>query len=528
MNRRLNSELSSYGSLATMSTRTNSDNHLEDFRDTEKGSIASTDQSFLNDKYSKYSNGLSDRDRFHMAVQDAGLNAFGVVAVDVWLLDENDGKFVHADGGWWRYKHFLPKSPHALERVENSSLRDYVPPSPQIPGAGLAGHFWSLSSVNDTSCNWIDIQTITSDPDQPPYLRMQMLEEAGFGKATGVPFHIGEHHKGVVLYLARPTASTSALMDECNDSFLRFAAYNIGATSALNVFRKASVEAREKRVNQKFRHVILKFSGVRAFLGHMRSPVDEVETTPRRVSKWKSFRQSFSNSFRAGLSIDSIKKSLTSAKDKTSKRCSLLVNKSAGGGLSPPPGMRTGQTLWTFFGSLISLLILSRLLDTFNNGMKVLGPFGALMTLLYGLTPAPASQPRNALYGQSVSISIALLMELCTFLPDWFRVPFAVSLAIATMSKLGITHPPAGASAVIFSTMNIENKWSFFLLLLLGNAVVILLATLVNNLSEKRQYPIYWEFGVGRCVQWIKDHLHVNKKELGNPPKEAPLKLMDN
>eukprot|EP00521_Asterionellopsis_glacialis_P007813 CAMPEP_0195287770 /NCGR_PEP_ID=MMETSP0707-20130614/4695_1 /TAXON_ID=33640 /ORGANISM="Asterionellopsis glacialis, Strain CCMP134" /LENGTH=510 /DNA_ID=CAMNT_0040347555 /DNA_START=149 /DNA_END=1681 /DNA_ORIENTATION=- len=468
-------------------------------------------------------NEISNKDRLHIAVQDAGLNAFGVVAVDVWLLDENDGKFVHADGGWWRYKHFLPKSPHALERVENSSLGDYVPASPQIPGAGLAGYFWSLSSINDTSCTWIDIHTITSDPDQPPYLRTQILEEAGFGKATGVPFNIGGHHKGVVLYLARPTANTSALMDECNDSFLRFAAYNIGATSILNVFRKACAEARERRTTKKFQNSVLKFSAFGAFLGRMNNPVDEVEESPRKLSKWKSFQQSVSDSFRVGLSIHSIKKALTSAKAKTSKRCSLLVTKSAGGGLKPPPAMHTRETLWTFFGSLISLLILSRLLDTFNNGMKVLGPFGALMTLLYGLTPAPASQPRNALYGQSVSISIALLVEMCTFLPDWFRVPFAVSLAIAAMSKLGITHPPAGASAVIFSTLDVENKWSFFLLLLLGNVVVILLATLVNNLSCKRQYPIYWEFGVDRCVGWIKDHLRDNRKEL----ESLPNKLID-
>jgi len=499
--------------------------HLEDgsssCHDIEKGSTWTAPDTL--EAYNK----ISDRDRLHMAVQDAGLNAFGVVAVDVWLLDESDGKFIHADGGWWRYKHFVPKSPDALERIENSSLPNYIPPSPQIPGAGLAGYFWSLSSPSDTNCTWIDIHTITSDPDQPPYLRMQMLEKAGFGKATGVPFNVGGHHKGVVLYLARPNARTSALLEETNDAFMRYAAHNIGSTAALNMFRKASESAREKRVASKFRKIVLRFSIVRAFIGNMQNPIEEVDDkVERRMSKWKSFRNSLSQSFRAGLSIDIIKKSLISLKDDTSERCLKLVRKSAGGNLQPPPAMHFDQTMWTFFGSFISLLILSRLLDTFKNGMKVLGPFGALMTLLYGLTPAPASQPRNALYGQSVSISIALLMEMCTFLPDWFRVPFAVSLAIATMSKLGITHPPAGASAVIFSTMDVDNKWSFFLLLLLGNVVVILLATLVNNLSEKRQYPIYWEFGVGSIVERFKGRFLVDKKEKGIPSQKIDILSM--
>mmetsp|Transcript_28467 Transcript_28467/g.42079 ORF Transcript_28467/g.42079 Transcript_28467/m.42079 type:complete len:590 (+) Transcript_28467:189-1958(+) len=461
---------------------------------------------------------ISDRDRLHRAIEDAGSNAFGVIAVDVWLLDDNDGKFVHADGGWWRYQHFLPASPEALERVENFSLKNYVPASPQIPGAGLAGYFWSLATVHDTKCTWIDIHTITSDPDQPPYLRMQMLEEAGFGKATGVPFNINGTHKGVVLYLARPTASRRALGDETNDAFLRYAAHNIGATSALNHFRKASTTARKERVASKFRRVRTRFSVVQAFLGRYVEEKDDDEypekaRRTRKGFKLKSFKAV--RSFRRTISKANLKGAIVSTKEKVSKRCHLLVNKAAGGGLKPPPSMNWKQTVWTFFGCLVTLLSIASLLDAFNNGMVVLGPFGALMTLIYGLTPAPASQPRNALFGQSVSISIAVLMGMCdTFLPDWFRIPFAVSLAIATMSKLGITHPPAGASAVIFSTMKIDSKGYYFLLLLMGNVLAISLATLVNNLSEKRQYPIYWEFGVDSLIQGLKDHLCVEKKEI--------------
>jgi hypothetical protein len=57
--------------------------------------------------------------------------------------------------------------------------------------------------------------------------------------------------------------------------------------------------------------------------------------------------------------------------------------------VQPPPGFTWIQSLHTFFGVLVTLLILTninRRLRT-NHGDDVaivLGPFGALMTLIYG------------------------------------------------------------------------------------------------------------------------------------------------
>ena len=75
------------------------------------------------------------------------------------------------------------------------------------------------------------MKAITDDPDQPPYLRMTLLEQAGYGKACGVPFDL-RGHRGVVLYFARATADESMLTETTNDLHLRVSADLIGGISA--------------------------------------------------------------------------------------------------------------------------------------------------------------------------------------------------------------------------------------------------------------------------------------------------------
>jgi CBS-domain-containing membrane protein len=118
------------------------------------------------------------------------------------------------------------------------------------------------------------------------------------------------------------------------------------------------------------------------------------------------------------------------------------------------------------------------------------------MTLQYGLAMAPASQPRNAIYGQTLAISIALVFSYIpeTALPLWVRVPLATATAIASLTRLGITHPPASAAALIISSGGYD--WIVLPLVLFGNAIAIITATLINNISDKRQYPTFLHFGL--------------------------------
>lgn len=112
------------------------------------------------------------------------------------------------------------------------------------------------------------------------------------------------------------------------------------------------------------------------------------------------------------------------------------------------------------------------------------------MTLLYRLTAAPASQPRNAIIGQAVSMTIAISLAYATGLELWMRQSLAPALAIAVMTKLGVIHSPAGASALSFADGNLS--WGNMAFMIVANLVAVAMAMLINNLSDKRQYPTYW------------------------------------
>jgi CBS-domain-containing membrane protein len=53
-----------------------------------------------------------------------------------------------------------------------------------------------------------------------------------------------------------------------------------------------------------------------------------------------------------------------------------------------------------------------------------------------------------------------------------------------------VTHPPAGAHSVIYSSG--EYGWIFYLLVVLASILSLIPAVIVNNFSDRRQYPTYW------------------------------------
>jgi CBS-domain-containing membrane protein len=122
----------------------------------------------------------------------------------------------------------------------------------------------------------------------------------------------------------------------------------------------------------------------------------------------------------------------------------------------------------------------------------LISPFGALVTLLYGLAAAPASQPRSAIAGQIISITISLAISYADNMSIWMRQALATSLAVAAMAKMGVTHPPAGAAALLFASGSYG--WGNMLFVLVGNVIAIGAATFINNFSDYRQYPTFWSF----------------------------------
>lgn len=182
--------------------------------------------------------------------------------------------------------------------------------------------------------------------------------------------------------------------------------------------------------------------------------------------------------------------------------CMKIIKKSKGVKKHQPVHhLQLSECLWTFLGSFSTLYIvclLSENVPPWNEGENTyafpLGPFGALSTLQYGLTDAAPAQPRAVIYGSALSGFVAMSATYIpeTIFPISFRIAFATGASIALMARLGVVHPPGGAIALVFAIGNYH--WGHLLLTLLGCVIAVLISTIINNLNEARQYPLYWNF----------------------------------
>jgi len=444
---------------------------------------------------------------FRRALESAVRDAFGILAADVWFHDECDGSFHHAPGGYFRHPDYRPTGAarRALRRIEDPEDPEYVPGTRQVPGAGLAGYFWSQCGVADRHCTWRSVAAIVDDPDQPPYPRMQQLLAAGYGLAAGVPFD-ARGHRGVVLYLARGGADLAQLAEATNDVHLRASADLLGAVSAQSITSAASRGAKAARMTRTLRRVRAKLTAIlvfhKWFKEGSRLEVDDggadgdgTDLAKPRAAP-PSYAERVAQEMRRKMRKTYRQSVVESCSEALRRKARVTAEKSKGGAMQPPPPMPWKPATWVFVGAFLTLWAVAALgsaLEGATGYPIVLGPFGALMTLQYGLTPAPASQPRNILYGQVVALSLALVLNVAIPASALARVPLTTALAIAAMCKLGITHPPAGAAAAIFASSDVFDPFHA-LAMLLGNVLAITFAVLINNLNDKRQYPIYYSF----------------------------------
>mmetsp|Transcript_31891 Transcript_31891/g.80576 ORF Transcript_31891/g.80576 Transcript_31891/m.80576 type:complete len:571 (+) Transcript_31891:186-1898(+) len=177
------------------------------------------------------------------------------------------------------------------------------------------------------------------------------------------------------------------------------------------------------------------------------------------------------------------------------------------GGKPAPPGNWT-SCAWTFGGVALNLLLISGLnqliVAASDRFFLLVGSLGALNTLMYAIPNAPLVQPRNIIGGHLLSCAVAVVWMYFTdpafvgWVPQWVTCALAPATAIALMGKLGVTHPPAGAACLIYVSAPLGSRvgslgWMFLLMPVLASALITLLMGMIwNNMSKRRQYPLYW------------------------------------
>ncbi|CAF1217835.1 unnamed protein product [Adineta ricciae] len=176
------------------------------------------------------------------------------------------------------------------------------------------------------------------------------------------------------------------------------------------------------------------------------------------------------------------------------------LKKFASGHEMRPKRIAWHEYIWSFVGSFLGILIVAlmhyRLLIP-HNLMFLIGSFGASAVLIYGAPQSPLAQPRNVIGGHFFS---AVVGCTCRVAFDRFEhsvtVALAVAISIVVMQFTETVHPPGGATALIAVTTQPELPWANFLYIfmpiLTGAVVMLIVALLVNNLSNYRTYPSWW------------------------------------
>jgi len=438
----------------------------------------------------------SDVSRLSRTLAEVSEGAFGVSGIALWVLDEDSGRLVQPPGGWWLSP--LLRQTDALAQLEESeSLPTSVP-----PGVDVAGVLWledkhssgmrsSLPSMENmiswphpshpeslhlshqsSALIWRDLQSLLEDPFSAKSDRLALLVQSGFQRAAGITFHHA-HHRGIVIYFTeRSRDHDDKLCSLANTVYLERSTQCIASVLALIEARRASVAAKHELTSKLTRMDSCDCRECSERLKEKLEVLDEEEDAPSPPK-------------------------CTRCMHSLQHRSNAWFKKLRGGGLQIPPSLSSRQAIWTIIGVFCGMLVVSSL-DTLYKDMSgsdyflLMGPFGALMTLQYGLVSAPASQPRNAILGQAVAGAVSLSLTYIPeyILPAWLRYAVGPALAIGAMVKLGITHPPAGAHAVMYSSG--DYGFVFYALVVLTTAVAVLPAITVNNLSNKRQYPTYW------------------------------------
>ncbi|MEW6668688.1 MAG: HPP family protein [Thermodesulfobacteriota bacterium] len=164
-----------------------------------------------------------------------------------------------------------------------------------------------------------------------------------------------------------------------------------------------------------------------------------------------------------------------------------------------PPRVRWAEILWSWVGAFLGITPVAYLDSRFLAGtdlVMVIGSFGASAVLIFGAIKSPLAQPRNLLGGHILSALVGVTCYRLFGEHLWLAAAIAVATAILFMHATKTLHPPGGATALI-AVIGGEKIWGLGYLYAilpvgLGSLIMLVVALLVNNLSNDRRYPEFW------------------------------------
>jgi len=207
---------------------------------------------------------------------------------------------------------------------------------------------------------------------------------------------------------------------------------------------------------------------------------------------------------------------------KVFKRINNSRKKWKGTKLEGPPRQSFGESAFVAFGVFFTMLTVLKVANAINatdTNYKFEGSwYSSTLCIIFALTPAPVGQPRQIFAAHLWNMLVGLaLRQIPTSsgledfmewgnasygLPLIWKEALAVAFGVAGQAKLGILHPPATGLSYAF-VKDDYFSWGTILTVYLADVIVVAMSMIILNLSEAKQYPLYWlglEWGdAGMC-----------------------------
>jgi len=461
----------------------------------------------------------SDEEVLGETVADAGLNAFGCVFVEIWVIALDGTKLSRPGGGHWMDPAFAQSLP--TEAMIETAWKVDREAEDCPPGVGIAGTLADeVGAVGSKRVHWRQIRALMNDPfvQRGSGKRMEKLFGVGIGLVACVPFSF-EEEKGIVLYYSRSSANADMLRATHNERFLIGSTDLIGANYAIRRARDHSAELRKNMFKEAIKKVRKELLHEKMSLSSMVMNTENLEKL--RKEKAAQDAEANSNSFGAQApsfnSFVELFRKVRKAGVWGLKRINYSRRKWRGTRLHGPPRQSFYDCLFCFIGVYITMLAILKFAKSLNSSNKFefdAGWWTSTLCIVYALTPAPVGQPRQIVAAHLWNMIVGLL---CREIPtggfgdfeEWGQVSpdersgmpliwvqaLAVALGVSGQAYIGIIHPPATGLSMTFASKP-QFTWSTMASVMVTDCIVVGIAMMYLNLSQKKQYPLYW-LGLG-------------------------------
>jgi len=458
-------------------------------------------------------------------VADAGLNAYGCVFVEVWLMNPDGTALSRLEpGGHWMDPSFANSLSSEELTQQAFELNRFARDCP--PGVGLAGTLFSSADYFDSKGKvyWRQVRDLLNDPfvQRNSGQRMKRIHQIGIGLVGAVSFSFQEE-RGLVIFFSRYNADLTLLRSSLNEGFLIGSTDLIGSQIAIRKNRQGCAAMRRQMFVRAIEKVKKDFrkSRVQTFadLASNRSTLDFLAKQQREEAQ-------------SPLEQDTIatraKKKVVELGKKAWKRMNNSRKKWKGTNLEGPPRQTYGEAAFLVFGVFVTMLTVLKVANVIKSADEDFGfdggpMYAGTLCLIFALTPAPVGQPRQIFAAQLWNILVGLVLrqiptgpqaipttqDFMNWNSDSFGLPLiwkqalAVAFGVAGQAKLGVLHPPATGLSYIFVD---KYSWATIATAYLLDVIVVALSILLLNLSEAKQYPLFWfgfEWGnTGRNWNW--------------------------